>query len=82
MTATGYIDGNGKYHRGEDAAMGHNVNSMHKQWRHDGERRKYSREIVQPRINGQPNPEFVRSYPEESKEYFTPEQIRKAERQL
>lgn len=46
------------------------------------ERKKFAREIVQPNKNGKPNPEFVRSYPETSKEYFNEQQIRAAEREL
>lgn len=82
MSATGYIDASGKYHRGEDKAMGHDLNPMHKQWRHDEERKRYAREITQPHKYGKPNPDFIRSYPEESKDYFTEEEIKRGEREI
>jgi hypothetical protein len=77
----GYIGEDGKYHRGEKA-LGHDVSSIHKEWSHDLERKKFGREIIQPHKNGQPNPAFVKAYPEESKEYFSPEQIKRGEREI
>lgn len=82
MSSTGYIDAEGKYHRGEDKALPTQANSMHKQYRHDSDRRKNMREAIQPHKNGKPNPQFVRAYPEESKRYFSPDQIKQAEREL
>lgn len=78
MGSTGYIDEHGKYVRGEDKKMPLDVNQMHKEWHHDYERKVFARELVQPHVKGRPNPQFIRSYPNYSKKYFTPEQIDKA----
>jgi hypothetical protein len=77
----GFIGEDGKYQKGKKN-LGHDVSSMHKDWRHSMERKKFSREIIQPYKNGKPNPKFVRAYEETSKEYFNEQQIRSAEREL
>lgn len=42
------------------------------------QRDRYEKDILQPFVNGvDPNPEFVKAYPEQSKEYFTQEQLEK-----
>ena len=73
--SSGYIDANGKYHRGETNSLAHDVSSMHKDWRHSLERKQFSREIIQPHKNGKPNPDFIRAYPKYSKKYWSQEQI-------
>lgn len=82
MNTTGYIGIDGKYHRGADKAMGYDVNPTHKEWRHDMERKQFSREIIQPHKNGRPNPDFIRSYPEYSKKYWSQEVIDNTLREL
>lgn len=85
-SSTGYIDEQGKYHRGETKPLGHDVNPTYKEWSHDLQRKEYSMEIIQPHKNGKPNPDFVKAYidaePEVVKNYFTEEQIKQAEREL
>lgn len=82
MKTTGYVDSNGKYIRGEDKSLAHDVNSTWKEQQHDLGRKEFALEITQPHLNGKPNPEFVRNYPEVSKEYWSQEQIDKSEREL
>lgn len=82
MKTVGYVDQSGHYVRGEDKSLTWDVNSMHKEYEHDFERKKFAREIIQPRINGQPNPEFVTAYASYSKKYFSTEEIDKAQRSL
>ena len=82
MKQTGYIDSNGKYHRKGNRLSDNDVTPTYREWHHDMERKQYSREIVQPRKNSRPNPEFIRSYPDISKEYFSKDEIMKGEREL
>lgn len=82
MKTTGYIDSQGVYHRGEDKAMGFDVNPTHKEWRHDLERKQFAKEIIQPYKNGKANPEFIKYYPEESKKYFSEDVIERISREL
>jgi len=82
MTSTGYIGSDGKYHRGEDKPMGFDVNPTHKEWRHDMERKQFSKEIIQPYKDSKANPEFIKNYPEESKKYFSEDVIKRIEREL
>jgi hypothetical protein len=77
-----YIDEHGKYIRGKTKNMRHDINSMHKSWSHDQQRKEFAREIIQPHRQGKPNPDFIRAYPEYSKKYFTPQQIIDYEREL
>jgi hypothetical protein len=82
MKTVGYIGTDGKYHKGEDKSMGFDVNPTHKEYRHDMERKQFAKEIIQPYKDGKANPEFIKAYPEESKEYFSESVIEKAGRQL
>jgi len=82
MKTTGYIGADGKYHRGQDKAMGFDINPTHKEWRHDLERKQFAKEIIQPYKAGKANPEFVRNYPEESKKYFSEDVIERISREL
>lgn len=82
MKTTGFIDEHGNYIRGAAKALAHDVNSTWKEYSHDMGRKEFAKEIIQPHLNGEPSPEFVRNYPEVSKEYWSQEQIDKAERKL
>lgn len=73
----GYIDEHGKYIRGKDKPMGHDINPLHKEWSHSIGRKEFSREIIQPRKKGKPNRDFIEAYPEYSKKYFSQEEIDK-----
>lgn len=70
MRSTGYIDQSGKYHPGEHIEVDTDTSSTHKGWSHDKQRREHKLDLIQPWINGKPNPEFREMYPEESKNYF------------
>jgi len=64
----GYIDAGGKYHKtGKLAATG--TSSQWKAGDHDRQRMEHQWELVQPFVGGDPNPEFIEAYPEESKIY-------------
>lgn len=78
----GYIDENGVYRREKDRPMLHDISSQWKDWSHMEQRKRFSKDIIQPWVHGKPNREFIDSYPEESKTYFKPEQIARAERDL
>lgn len=69
----GYIDASGQYHRENatmDAALPQRT-SVWKQADHDRQRADHAAELVQPRLsNGQPNPEFIRLYPDEAKNTY------------
>ncbi len=82
MTTTGYVGTDGIYHRGEDKSLGFDVNSTHKEYRHDMERKEFAKEIIQPYKDGKANREFIVNYPEESKKYFSPDVIERITRQL
>jgi hypothetical protein len=82
MTSTGYIDAQGHYVKGKDKSLGFDVNSTHKEWRHDLERKQFSKEIIQPYKNGKANRDFIVNYPEESKKYFSNDVIERVTREL
>lgn len=82
MTSTGYIDPQGHYQKGSDKPLGFDVNPTHKEWRHDMERKQFSKEIIQPYKNGKANREFIVNYPEESKKYFSQDVIERIIREL
>jgi hypothetical protein len=82
MKTTGHIDANGKYVRGEDRPMGFDINPTHKEWRHDLERKQFAKDIIQPYKNGKANPEFIKTYPEQSKKFFGDGVIEKGLREL
>lgn len=61
---------NGKYIKGgKPTASGHQ--STLKEFKHDEQRRKHKRELIQPyNKNGTPNEEFRIQYPDESQNYY------------
>ena len=77
----GYIDENGKYHAGEDKSLIEERGSTYRDWHQGIERKIYAKEIIQPRVKGRPNPQFIKAYPEYSHKYFTQEEIDKALRE-
>lgn len=83
MKTVGYIDEYGKYHKGTDVSSPYEVSSQYKSWSHMEQRKRHSKDILQPRQDGKPNRDFVLAYEGDvSEKYFTKEQIRKAERSL
>lgn len=46
------------------------------QYARDKDRREYEGDMIQPWHNGNPNPDFIRTYPQEAKEYFTDQQLK------
>lgn len=69
----GYIDANGVYHH-ENVTMAEVVPRKTSVWKeadHDRQRADHAAELVQPRLsNGQPNPEFIRLYPDEARDTY------------
>lgn len=64
----------GKYYADKSAAdvkrRSPAISRQHDVYRRSAEYQKFDRELIQPRLaNGEPNPEFVKHYPEESKQY-------------
>lgn len=79
----GYIGSDGKYHKGKDVPMAHDVSSQFKDWSHDNQRKRMNGDIIQPYINGKPNREFVEVYRGEVADgYFSREEQDKADREL
>lgn len=80
----GYIDQYGKYHKGEeDVPMPNDVDKQYKSWSHADQRKRFSKDILQPYVNGKPNREFIQAYDGDIAErYFSKEVISKAERSL
>lgn len=65
---------NGKYIK-DDSSVVIEVNSQHGEYSKDRQREDNARDIIQPYINGQPNPEFAAAYPGQAKSYFTDDQL-------
>ena len=80
---TGYINEYGKYIRGIDKPLPNDVDSQYKSYSHSDQRKRFSKDIIQPYKGGVPNREFIQSYDGELAErYFTKEQIKQSERSL
>lgn len=82
MSGTGYIL-NGKYIRTSDIpaeAVNPRQQPLLKAYEMDRAVEQFRRDFTQPRINGKPNPAFVKAYPEESRQYFTEDELREMER--
>lgn len=72
MNSTGYIDGNGVYHKKvpKPATMVSADQVTYKHWSHDRQREEHRGDLVQPyNRDGTPNQQFIELYPEESNEY-------------
>jgi hypothetical protein len=83
MSAIGYVDENGKYHKGIDKPLPHDINTQHKAWTHSDQRKRFARDILQPHAHGKHSREFIKYYDEDViKRYFSEDDIKKAERQL
>lgn len=83
MKTVGYIGADGAYHRGEDVPMPHDVDMQYRNWSHTEQRKRHSKDILQPYESGKVNREFIQSYDGEiAQRYFTKEQIIKSERSL
>ena len=66
----GFIGADGKYYSGRPkmAAMVPERTSVWKQSDHDRQRRDHKKDLIRPYLpNGDPNPEFIQQYPDESK---------------
>jgi hypothetical protein len=82
-TNIGYIDEYGKYHKGIDKPLPNDVDTQFKSYSHADQRRRFSKDIIQPYRDGKPNRDFVQAYDGELAErYFTKEQIKQSERSL
>ena len=71
MKSTGYIDEYGNYHKEipDVSKLRNTTASTDKEYDHDRQRENHRRDLLQPYKNGEPNPEFIQQYPEESKSY-------------
>jgi hypothetical protein len=69
----GYIGADGKYHK-EDVKIADAVPQKTSVWQqsdHDRQRADHKADLVNPYLpSGEPNPEFIELYPEESKEVY------------
>lgn len=65
---SGYIL-DGVYYRDGGEPEAYQVASMDKAHSHDAQRREHRRDLIQPYVNGKPNPAFIEQWPEESKNY-------------
>lgn len=66
----GYIDAAGEYHTGDPpmATLVQDRTTVWKQSDHDRQRQEYKADLVRPFLpSGEPNPEFIELYPDESK---------------
>lgn len=70
MKSTGKII-NGVYIKGdvEPADMIDHEQTTWKQSSHDKQRREHRRDLIQPYVDGKPNPEFIQQYRDEAKQY-------------
>lgn len=81
---SGYIDANGKYHKGIDVPLPHDVDTQFKQWSHNDQRKRMAADISQPYTSdGKPNPEFIDIYRGDvASKYFKQADIDAADRKL
>jgi hypothetical protein len=78
----GYVI-NGKYVRADEvpAETVPRKHPLHAAHELDRAREDFRRDFTQPYLaSGDPNPEFVKAFPEESKQYFSDEQLKEMER--
>lgn len=69
----GFIGADGKYYEGQPkmATMVQNRTSVWKQSDHDRQRLDHREDLIKPYLqNGDPNPDFIEQYPEESKDIY------------
>jgi hypothetical protein len=69
----GFIGADGKYYSGtpQMASMVPERTTIWKQSDHDRQRQEYKKDLIKPYLpNGDPNPDFVEQYPEESKHTY------------
>lgn len=52
-------------------------NEQYKEYRHSMQRLDHRADVLQPRIGGKVNPDFVKAYPERAKDYFSKEDYEK-----
>lgn len=69
----GYVDAFGMYNEGEPK-MAELVTERSVNWKqgdHDRQRQDHKADLIRPYLaNGDPNPEFIQQYPEESKHVY------------
>jgi len=70
MKSTGYII-NGIYYSSKTARPSEVAadSSTYKAYSHDRQREDHRHDLIQPYINGRPNPEFIEQYPAEAQNY-------------
>lgn len=65
---------NGKYEPTGKATKP-DVNSTHGEYTKDRGREDHAREIIQPFVGGEPNPEFAKAYPDMAPQYYSSDQL-------
>lgn len=82
--STGYINKDGKYIRSApDASMKqHREHQGHREHVRVQMRRDHAADIVQPWVNGQPNPAFVDAQPGRAVDYFGEQRVNEIRRSL
>lgn len=51
-----------------------------KEFDRERQRKNFRKDLIQGMVNGKPNADFLRAYPDKAHERFTPEEIRDLER--
>lgn len=57
-------------------AAGRGAGGQSAQWHRDRDREDNQRDLIQPWVNGKPNTEFIREYPEYAAENFTEDELK------
>lgn len=69
---------NGKFYTSVCKSCLNQVSSPHaKEYDRERQREKHAADIVQPWVNGEPNRDFIRAYPDRVSEYFTNDDLKK-----
>jgi hypothetical protein len=72
--STGYVI-NGVYYKEKPTGTVEPESRTYKSYSHNKQRNDHKRDIIQPYVNGLPNPAFIEQYHEESKNYgFIPKE--------
>lgn len=52
------------------------ANAQSAQWSRDRDREDHQKDMLQPWVNGKPNTEFIRAYPDQAKEMYTEKELK------
>lgn len=65
----GYLNKHGKYIRGDITPSTPEQNAQEREYNRLAMREEYAKDLVQPFVSGQVNPEFIEAFPEAAKRY-------------